>query len=110
MKKLNISAMSVSELQQLKADIDAEIGRRSEKIAAIDQVKRLAAEKGLKIEDLIAELGGSNKTKGKRELGPAPVRYKNPANAGQTWSGRGKRPTWLADALSGGASLDSFKV
>ena len=108
MKKINLSALNTPELQQLKTDIEAEISRRSDKTAAIEEIKRLASEKGLRVEDLISELGAS-KSKARRELGPAPIRYKNPSDASQTWSGRGKRPTWLADALSKGANLDTFK-
>lgn len=29
--------------------------------------------------------------------------------AGNTWSGRGRRPLWLVDALAEGASLEDFR-
>lgn len=29
---------------------------------------------------------------------------------GNFWSGRGKQPDWLASAVKGGASLDSFRI
>jgi DNA-binding protein H-NS len=29
-------------------------------------------------------------------------KFRNPANAQQTWSGRGKRPRWFHDALAAG--------
>lgn len=29
---------------------------------------------------------------------------------GNTWSGRGRRPLWLTEALAAGASLDDFRV
>ncbi len=77
MKKLNLSALSASELQQLKSDIEKELNDRSSKLQAIEEVKKLAASKGLKLEELFAELGGV-KPKGKRELGPAPVRFRHP--------------------------------
>lgn len=35
-----------------------------------------------------------------------PVRYRD--SAGNTWTGRGKRPGWLAAALANGKTLDSF--
>ena len=109
MKKINLSSLSIQDLQQLKADIDSEISRRSDRIAAIEAIKQLASEKGLKFEDLLVELGGT-KTKTRRESGPVPVRYRNGSNPSQTWSGRGKRPTWLAEAIAKGASLESFLV
>lgn len=29
---------------------------------------------------------------------------------GNSWSGRGRQPVWLRDALAAGASIDSFRV
>jgi len=36
-------------------------------------------------------------------------RYRNPDDASQTWSGRGRQPKWVADALAGGRTLDQLK-
>lgn len=36
-------------------------------------------------------------------------RYRNPDDASQTWSGRGRQPKWVADALAGGKTLDQLK-
>ncbi|WP_370263073.1 H-NS family nucleoid-associated regulatory protein [Limnobacter sp.] len=110
MKKLNLAVMSASELQQLKADIDKELSDRSAKLQAIEEVKKLAASKGLKLEELLAELGGAAKPKGKRELGPAPVRYRHPKDPTQTWSGRGKRPNWMKEAIAAGFTEAQMKV
>ncbi|HEY1058401.1 MAG TPA: H-NS histone family protein [Limnobacter sp.] len=111
MKKINLSAMSAAELQQLKSDIDNELNNRSAKLQAIEEVKQIAASKGLKLEELLAELGmGKLAVKGKRELGPAPIRFRHPQNPSLTWSGRGKRPTWMRDALAAGVSEASMKV
>lgn len=52
------------------------------------------------------------------DLGVAPVAKKAPAKRkvkyadehGNTWSGVGQRPRWLAHALAGGATLDQFRV
>lgn len=38
-------------------------------------------------------------------------KYRNPENGEQTWSGRGKRPLWLAGALKKrGASIENFLI
>jgi DNA-binding protein H-NS len=44
-------------------------------------------------------------------LDGAPVlpRYRNPEDASQTWSGRGRQPKWVAAALASGRSLDELK-
>ena len=38
----------------------------------------------------------------RRSGGTVAPKYRNPANAEQTWSGRGKRPRWFNDALKAG--------
>jgi DNA-binding protein H-NS len=109
MKKINLASLSSSDLQQLKADIDKELTERSSKLQAIEEVKKLAASKGLNLSDLIGEMGGS-KPKGKRELGPAPVRFRHPKDPSMTWSGRGKRPNWMKDAMAQGFTEDQMRV
>jgi DNA-binding protein H-NS len=37
-------------------------------------------------------------------------KYFNPSAPSETWSGRGKRPRWLAVALEKGHVLDEFKI
>lgn len=110
MKKVNLGAMSTAELQSLKSDIEKELGNRSAKTQAIEEVKKIAAERGLRLEDILAELGVSGKSKGKRELGPAPIRFRHPKDASLTWSGRGKRPNWMREALEKGMTEDSMRV
>jgi DNA-binding protein H-NS len=38
-----------------------------------------------------------------------PAKYRDP-ESGQTWVGRGKRPTWLVNALAQGRTLQSYEV
>lgn len=109
MKKINLSVLSAAELQLLKADIDKELAVRDSKLQAIEEVKQLAASKGLKFEELLTELGFS-KAGVRAKLGPAPIRFRHPDNAALTWSGRGKRPTWMHEALAAGFTEAQLKV
>lgn len=109
MAKFNVSLMSSSELQSLREEIDSELTRRESKLKAIEEIKRMAQEKGLKMEELLTELGGS-KVRTKRDSAPVAPRYRNPDNKVQTWSGRGKRPLWLNAALKAGRSLDDLRI
>ena len=45
-----------------------------------------------------------------RKLGKVPPKYRNPANTKQTWTGRGKRPRWLAELVSAGKKVDDFLI
>ena len=40
--------------------------------------------------------------------GPAKIKFRGPA--GETWSGRGKTPTWLKGLLAAGRQADDFRV
>lgn len=48
-------------------------------------------------------------TKG-RVLGKVAPKYRNPANAKETWAGRGKQPRWLAAETSKGRKLEDFLI
>ena len=109
MPKYAVSLMSSSELQALREEIDTELRRRESKMAAVEEIKRLAHERGLKLEDLLVELGG-NKLKARKESAPVTPQYRNPDDPSQTWSGRGKRPNWLNAALANGRQLDDLRI
>ncbi len=49
-------------------------------------------------------------TKGGRPTGTRQVAAKYRDTSGNTWSGRGKTPTWLKKALEGGATLESLRI
>lgn len=48
-------------------------------------------------------------TKGYK-LGKVEPKYRNPANAAETWAGRGKPPRWLAAYLDTGRALEEFLI
>ena len=37
-------------------------------------------------------------------------KYRNPAQPGETWAGRGKQPRWLTAQLKSGKKLDDFRI
>lgn len=37
-------------------------------------------------------------------------KYANPADASQTWTGRGRKPNWVIAALDGGKTLDDLAI
>ena len=102
---------SLNDLLAQKASLEKQIAdaQRAERGEAVTRVKALMAEYGLTLADLgpraaAAPRGATGKTGAK----VAP-KYRNPAT-GQTWSGRGLKPTWLAAALADGKSLADFAL
>ena len=40
----------------------------------------------------------------------AEPKYRHPENPDLTWSGRGRKPSWIVEALEAGKSLDDFAI
>jgi len=108
--ELDFHQMPEGEIHEVIARADAELDRRRQlKISEVrNQIKSLAASVGLNPEDLCDAKSARN-PRGKAKPARA-IRFRNTANPAETWSGRGKRPRWLAQALTEGASLDTFRV
>ncbi|KRG42060.1 DNA-binding protein [Stenotrophomonas pictorum JCM 9942] len=45
-----------------------------------------------------------------RKLPKVAPKYRNPANAEQTWTGRGKQPRWLAEYTGQGRKVEDFLI
>lgn len=102
---IDLSKLSIEELQTLAQDIEAEIANRrvAEKERVLGQMRELAASLGLSLEDFMRQekIVGS---------APAAAKYRHPDNPALTWTGRGKRPTWINEALASGKQLEDFAV
>lgn len=51
---------------------------------------------------------GASKTG--RKLPKVEPKYRNPANAAETWTGRGKQPRWLAEYTKAGRKVEDFLI
>ncbi|MCG3881947.1 MULTISPECIES: H-NS histone family protein [unclassified Psychrobacter] len=38
------------------------------------------------------------------------IKYRNTDNSEETWTGRGRKPTWLVEALAAGRELNEFAI
>ena len=104
MPEINLHDLSLQELQALSRDIEGELKRRGdeERKKVLAQMKELAASVDMTLEEVIA-YSSTKKTKGE-------PKYQNPENPRQTWTGRGKRPSWIKAALEQGKSLDELRI
>lgn len=92
----------ISELQKQAEEIKAR-----EQAAVIAEIREKIEQFGLTAEDL----GFGGKAPAGKKVPAArkvPVRYRD--SAGNTWTGRGKRPGWLTQALANGKSMDDFLI
>jgi DNA-binding protein H-NS len=60
------------------------------------KIDGILAGAGLTIGEVYPTRGGKSAKGSKAAVAP---KYRNPDNASQTWSGRGKRPLWFVEAL-----------
>ena len=97
--KIDFEQLSLEELwclrENIKVVLEAKIRREKSKLD-----RRLA-----QLEH--APVGAGNV----RRPYPAVLpKYRNPANPGETWSGRGKRPVWVVAQLKSGKELDDLAI
>jgi DNA-binding protein H-NS len=83
------------------------VGKRK---ALKEHIRNLLKEEGLSVEDVFpaAGRGRARAPKGEGKKEERPVKYRNPADASQTWTGMGRKPGWLVEALASGKTLEEF--
>lgn len=98
--------LSETEIQALidnaeKALKEKQSSKRKEVIA---KIRELAASIGVTVE--IVE--GDKRVE--RKTGKVAAKYRNPADASQTWTGRGLAPKWMQDLLAAGRNKSEFEI
>lgn len=105
MKLDDLKNMSAEQLQDLVIHAQKLLNKHEE-----DKRKKIIKE----IQDLAAsaDLSVEIKSEGKTPKGKAKgvIKFRNPEDPRQTWTGRGKRPKWLTDKLDSGRKLEEFAV
>ena len=102
---VDLSKLSIEEMEALAKDIEAEINARrlADRERVLEQMRELAASIGTTPEQLFGKAGrpaAVEKT--------VVVKYRHPENTALTWSGRGKRPQWVVEYLAAGKSLEDL--
>lgn len=104
---MDISTLSIPELKSLLEKIPGEIKRREkeEKTRIRKELEALAAKSGYSLDELLGE-AAEQVAKTRK---PATIRYRS-SDGQQTWTGQGRTPKWLSEAIAAGASKESFAV
>ena len=100
---IDLSKLSIEEMETLAKEIEAEITnrRQAEREKVLAQMRELAASIGTTPEDLFGRTGRLVEK-------VVAVKYRHPANPALTWTGRGKRPQWVVEALAAGKTLEDL--
>jgi DNA-binding protein H-NS len=110
--QINLDDLTIAELHQLVQDAQQAIDRRKDMEAknTLAEIKSLVASRGFNLEELLELAAAQRSGDGKKILGKAPMKYRDSSNPENQWSGRGKPPKWMAEAISKGRSKDDFLI
>lgn len=124
---IDLTSLSPKELEKLISNANREKKRKLKRapLAAVrKKLTKLAVAEGYSLYELFgvgsaapaaaprkagkgaAKSAGRKSTAG-RKVAP---KYRNPDNAAQTWTGRGKQPLWFAAAINAGKTREELQI
>jgi DNA-binding protein H-NS len=107
---INLDTLSHAELQALIESAEAQMSsaRKNHVQEVRAKMDALLQNAGLTLDEVYPRRGSKSTSGTKSVVAP---KYRNPDNAAQTWSGRGKRPLWFVEALKKrGVTMESLLI
>lgn len=103
MAAINYDKMSVKELTDhiARAQKALNAAKDRERLELKNKIATLAENAGFSVGELFGQRGRGRATS---------VKYVNPDNRAETWTGRGRKPNWLVAKLNKGAKITDFAV
>ncbi len=111
------------EIEKIEKTI--ELKEKEEKKEVLEKLRLVAKQNGYDLNDVLAAdtsrkgsprigitIGGDDKDEPKRirTRSPAKIKYINPINTAETWTGRGRKPRWVVEYLNAGGQLSGVAV
>jgi DNA-binding protein H-NS len=112
-KSIDWAEYSDDDLERFVVELEAELRKRlAEKRQALKQrIEGMVQEEGMSVGELFPQAARrKGRPKGKRAGTVKAVKYRNPDNPEQTWTGIGRKPAWMVAALSSGKTLGDFVI
>lgn len=99
---INLNELDLDELQAISSNAQQLIEKKQHQrlFDAYRQFEKIANDANSSIEEILDA--------GKDLEKERSIKYQNPKNPEETWTGRGRKPTWLVEALDAGQSLEDF--
>lgn len=119
MKKSSLPILDHYTTEQLHAVIETATtliqsreANESRLAQAREAVKAVMAEHGITADDIVSMTSKSGRKNGGEghEKAKVAIKYRNPANDQETWTGRGRMPIWLQAKIDAGQSREAFLV
>ena len=101
---IDLDNLNVDELRAITENAQQLIAKKQHQrlYDAYTQFEQIAEESDSTISEI---LEAGEKLEKKRN-----IKYRNSDNNEETWTGRGRKPTWLVDALAKGNKLEDFLI
>lgn len=99
---IDLKKLSLSELNDLHDQVMKEIPARKakERDALKSEIANLVSSRGFTLDEIMGSTGKKSKS-------TVSVKYQKDGN---TWTGRGRKPTWLVEHLNAGGTLEQVAV
>lgn len=100
----DVETLSRAELMKLRDEVDrAILAKQAEERAAVRaRLAEVARAQGFSLDEVLGKTG---------KRGPVAVKFRDPRNPENTWTGRGRTPRWMVAAMQGGrVSKEDFLV
>ncbi|BFM04013.1 hypothetical protein Psyaliredsea_26600 [Psychrobacter alimentarius] len=101
---IDLDNLNVDELRAITENAQQLIAKKQHQrlYDAYMQFEKISEDSNATIEEI---LKAGEKLEKKRS-----IKYRNSDNNEETWTGRGRKPTWLVEALTAGRDLEDFAV
>ena len=118
---IDLSNLSAKELASLIRDAQKRktvVSKRQPITKVRAQLVKAAQKAGYSIEELFGAGApkatraprGSKTAKSANKGTKIAPKYRDPANSGNTWTGRGRQPRWLAEYTGNGRKIEEFLI
>ena len=99
----SLERMTYRELEQLSKRVNRAMAtaRDRDRTTLRQKMESLVSNAGFRMGDLFGR-GGKGRT--------VVVKYANPDDPSQTWTGRGRKPKWLVAKVKAGNKIDRFLI
>jgi DNA-binding protein H-NS len=100
LEKMSYAELAAMEVQIERLKVEKQ---NSERVSIRKELTDLAKQRGFDIHELFG--------KGRKGKGTVAVKYRDPKNPENTWTGRGRMPRWMAAATKGNkAKKEDFLI
>ncbi len=109
---IDLKNMSRKELVKLGNDVEKALDKLHKKdLKKVRQeMEKLAASHGVSVADVMGGKPSGKAAPKKAPKAKSAPKYANPDDKSQTWTGKGRQPTWFKSAVAAGKSPDSMAI